>query len=610
MNTRETTRPVAAAGLAFALALAGCSGEVDTPARATAAAASDASRVVLCQAIDGQAASDPLFDAPPLLRQPLVESVARLPVPQAPDATSSSTSSPDSPNDPEVDSSSDSPYWGRLLNAEPPSGDPTADARFARRPETALPEIVRPTLPPGGTAGDAGGESAAGSSRAHAAEPTPRIASLPEIRRIAPWLARDAALPGPHGSPAESAAEFDLDELAAVDTDRLDHDAPLVDELIDSPPTESIDAPSAPADIVESEVVAPARPAPQVPQPESAAPRLPPAADSLDIETPSTTAAPQPAAPAVRRPRTPELEAVARRADEHTHQGFELAGKQAYFSARAEFIRALRLLAGALDAHQGTRRHGEALAAGLRALEEAEDFVPSGNGLEAEIDLAAVMAAHRTPIVHRPNENLTAMAARQRYYTYAQQQLGQAVEGEVAGSVALYGLGKLYTALSDDGTPAVVAAEPSAMVFQQAALLADPYNALAANEVGVLLARHGRYVDARGMLLHSLRIAPHGPAWHNLAVVHSHLGEGDLARLAEQEYVASTQARVAASQSGEAASPFAPQVDWLTPTEMARRTNRDAAGSPPPTAVPNGATPEPEPEPSGRWSFWPQFNRK
>ena len=57
------------------------------------------------------------------------------------------------------------------------------------------------------------------------------------------------------------------------------------------------------------------------------------------------------------KPRSEQLEAIARQADRHVRHGFDLAGKGAYFAARAEFVAALRLLAQGLDAEYQTKAH-------------------------------------------------------------------------------------------------------------------------------------------------------------------------------------------------------------------------------------------------------------
>ncbi len=68
------------------------------------------------------------------------------------------------------------------------------------------------------------------------------------------------------------------------------------------------------------------------------------------------------------RPRSEQLEGIARQSDRHVRHGFELAGKGAYFAARAEFVAALRLLAQGLDAEHQTKVHSQALSAALTAM--------------------------------------------------------------------------------------------------------------------------------------------------------------------------------------------------------------------------------------------------
>ena len=97
--------------------------------------------------------------------------------------------------------------------------------------------------------------------------------------------------------------------------------------------------------------------------------------------------------------RSEQLEQVARQADRQTRHGFELAGRGAYFAARSEFIGALRLVAEGLDTEQKTDVHGRALAAALTAMKEAEDFLPGGSRLEADLDLPGIIAAHATPVL-------------------------------------------------------------------------------------------------------------------------------------------------------------------------------------------------------------------
>ncbi len=125
-------------------------------------------------------------------------------------------------------------------------------------------------------------------------------------------------------------------------------------------------------------------------------------------------------------------------------------------------------------------------------------------------------------------KTLSPLVAQQRYYSYAQEQLGIAAAGEPAGSMALHGLGKIHSVIASQPAPAIFAAEPKALVYQQAALLTDSRNYLAANELAVLLAKNGYLQSARTLLQRSVAGSPQPAVWHNLAVVHRYLGEKQL----------------------------------------------------------------------------------
>ena len=229
------------------------------------------------------------------------------------------------------------------------------------------------------------------------------------------------------------------------------------------------------------------------------------------------------------------LEQVAEQADRRTRHGFELAGRGAYFAARKEFVAALRLVAEGLDTEQETNVHTHALAAGLTAIKEAEDFLPSGSRVEADVDLPDIVAAHSTPVLQSGTEGLTPMMALRCYLTFAQEQFAAAAGHEVAGAMALHAMGKLHTALAAKKVVTVVAAESKAVVFFQAALLVCPKQFMAANDLGVLLGRCGNYADARTMLQYSLSLSPQAVGWQNLATVYRQLGEPKLAEQASRQ---------------------------------------------------------------------------
>ena len=111
------------------------------------------------------------------------------------------------------------------------------------------------------------------------------------------------------------------------------------------------------------------------------------------------------------------------------------------------------------------------------------------------------------------------------YHSYAQDQLAQAAADEQAGSMALYGLGKVYSRLAerrDDDVQCV----RGAMTMYCAALDACPDNNLAANELGVLLCRTGHPAEAVTNFVRAIDVSPNATAYHNLAVAQAETGVG------------------------------------------------------------------------------------
>jgi len=147
-------------------------------------------------------------------------------------------------------------------------------------------------------------------------------------------------------------------------------------------------------------------------------------------------------------------------------------------------VKALRLVSQALDAERQTTTHSRALAAGWTAIREADDFAPAGSRLEADLNLPSLIRAHRTPVLKdAPVEMLAPLAGLRSYLTFAQEQLATAGGEEVAGSMALHGLGNLHRSLAASQRGTGPAATSKAMVFYQAALLATPRNSMASNEL-------------------------------------------------------------------------------------------------------------------------------
>ncbi len=303
---------------------------------------------------------------------------------------------------------------------------------------------------------------------------------------------------------------------------------------------------------------------------------------------------PAPTPTVVRPPNAQALDAYIRQADLHYRQGFDLANRGAYFSARAEFIESLRRIVQGLDAETGTTLHSQALAAGMLALKEAEDFVPRGSRLEDDLDVSALMNSHRTPVMKGAREATVAPTVlAESYYAYAAGQLSRAVGSVPTGSRSLHALGKVYGIIAAQKTPALQSADAQAAVFFQAALAIDPSNYMAANDLAVQLAKNGRYHDARGLLFQGLATTAQPAMWHNLSVVHAQLGEAEQAERARRAALASglppvTDPAMAAWQS----------MRWVDPRTFAGSSQaindvQRSAVSPQPAPKPRTNTGEP-----------------
>lgn len=301
--------------------------------------------------------------------------------------------------------------------------------------------------------------------------------------------------------------------------------------------------------------------------------------DRLDASRPAPVAAPAvaPAQPvvqhAVEAPQVdPAMRAVCERAFGISQHAERLADRGAYFSARSEFIQALRVITQALDVQSQQTLHSQALAEGLRALQEADDFAPQGSRLEADLDLRSIVASHRTPVLKSADiAELSPLTALQQYYTFAQQRLATAGGGLPAASQALYGIGRLTIVLAERSPDERRLHAPKAMALFHAALVNDANNWRAAHELGVLYAQFGQLPEAKRLLLQSASLRPRKETWQNLAVVHDRLGEVELAKKArfEMQLVERQMPARATSRSGLS-------VDWVDASQFADKAPASA----------------------------------
>ena len=283
-------------------------------------------------------------------------------------------------------------------------------------------------------------------------------------------------------------------------------------------------------------------------------------------------------------------------AERHIRRGVDLAERNAVYSARHEFTEALWLVAQAHDAAEGGGRHAEALREALEALAEVDDFhSPALRGAGPEA-LGQRLASHRSRVYAAGSPPpATAVAAAQCYYEFARGRLVEAVGQEPIGSLALYSLGRLLAANATAGDATATQSDGHAMTLHQAALLADHRNFLAANELSVLLARYGRYAEARDLLRQAVAVSPRPSLWHNLAVVHARLGEAQLAEAARMQ--------MSLVQQGGTPHSLAARFDvrWLEPQTFAGTSaplvNDDATATPP-AATGGGSWPGAGPAPA------------
>ena len=205
-------------------------------------------------------------------------------------------------------------------------------------------------------------------------------------------------------------------------------------------------------------------------------------------------------------------------------RGYALAQRGAMYAARAEFVQVLGRVVQAKDAAANSDAHSQALAAGLRAIDEAEDFVPDGVRVEAELDVRIVASSHRTPVLGGCPTDVSPHEAVALYHRYAQEQLsgrGGRRAGRLDGAARI---GQSVRRRSPNAAAAIPRWCAVRTTMYSAALAACPTNHLAANELGVLLVRDGRAGEAARLFERTIDLAPSATAYHNLAIAQGKLG--------------------------------------------------------------------------------------
>jgi tetratricopeptide (TPR) repeat protein len=250
-------------------------------------------------------------------------------------------------------------------------------------------------------------------------------------------------------------------------------------------------------------------------------------------------------------PRIPKIEGLDPQLPPHIEQrlsyAFDLVQRGATYSANEEFRSVLGLCALEMDARDGGTSHRQALHEAMVALDEADELAGYHIECRESADIQLATAGHSTPVLsgEMPAE-LDALHTVQRYFGFAEDRFAYACEGLPGASLAYYGLARTFVLPE---ARYVHAAGKSAML-QRVALRIAPQNALAANELGVLLAQHGHLDQAEALFRQCVATDATPESWQNLAVVYARQGNED----ASQEAFAAGAALSAAQQSDKSAA--------------------------------------------------------
>ena len=346
---------------------------------------------------------------------------------------------------------------------------------------------------------------------------SPSITRLPDVEEFVPETQQafnsqsDGYIANPY-SPS-------LDQSPAVTPPQI----PQLDFSETAPPATSTDDPMALQPSQDVSASQPFRPSQSMPPAEAVLQR-----NELPVEPAKEISQ--------RLPSLPVSTVVENRAKEHITYGKSLARRGSVYSARQEFLQAIRLIADSNDATSQSRSYSTKLTNGLRALEESEDFVKAG-GQSLGVDMQSIIETHATSLI--PAERLSTISpiqAMQTYYAYATSELSQAIGNSTVASEAFHAMGKLTTSSTQLGASGKSTDRAMAIVMHAAALSADGDNYRSSNELGVLMANNGRWAQAKDFFIQSLQARQMSATWRNLARTHEKLGERELARLAWQEH--------------------------------------------------------------------------
>jgi Tfp pilus assembly protein PilF len=220
-------------------------------------------------------------------------------------------------------------------------------------------------------------------------------------------------------------------------------------------------------------------------------------------------------------PRIPKVAGLETQLPPHINRclsyAFDLAQRGAVYSAAAEFQSVLEMCALELDIRDGSSIHRDALRQGLIALAEADEFSSEQVDWRRSADVRSIAASHVTPVLQKTPTAVDSIQATQAYYAYAEERLTYAC-GELPGSsLAFYGLGRTIVVPDTQVTHAA----GKAALYHRVALSVAPKNVLAGNELGVILAQHGRLDEAEKLFQQCVATGGTPETYQNLLAVYA-----------------------------------------------------------------------------------------
>ena len=215
-------------------------------------------------------------------------------------------------------------------------------------------------------------------------------------------------------------------------------------------------------------------------------------------------------------------------------EAVSMAERGAIYAARARLIACLRRVARLRDAQADVDTHSTALAAAFLAMDEANDFDDQGTQYQADLLTRNYIAGHQTPVL-KNSPTPSAVRARNAYYLFARKKLIEAAGAQKISAELLYALGRVESELTKQMRDSHQRRAPRELPLFEAAVAVNPSHHIAANELGVALARTGDYRRATIAFKHSVQIRSTPEALANLEFVARQIGDQEATANARQQ---------------------------------------------------------------------------